>query len=247
MSLSEIGWRKLVRIQAWYKLRTHSGLYGSLAISQIAALLLSFSGIGMHGFGDNQMMLSIRQVSGDILLGFAFVWMLTISVSMASKGVRDSDFAFPSTRMSSHLSSILFLLTAAGIGAIAAVLGGLLLRILLLLFHHEAVLFDTWQIAPAELFIGWISAMGYMILIGSVGYLAGSLTQLLFGVLLPIFFLGVIFTETRRHGQGALLVEGVTFFTQEGSLFLFILKVLTAAFVLFAISVLLTNRKEVRL
>ncbi len=247
MSLSEMNLFNVAKKQYFYKLKSNIGIFRMMAVLQIIALLMSFRGVGMSSSGGDGMMVSIQYISADILLVFTFIWAFTIALSFTTQASKNMDFAFVSSRASSHLSNIGFLLTTALLGGITAILGGTLLKNIIF-FTGGTVLEQTWFIPPGEMMTGLIAAVLYIILIGSIGYFIGTLAQLhkAYILLLPALLLGTLFIENVVSHNAQIFMKTIRFFVEERSLGLFFIKVVVTGIVLYGSAIGLTNRMEVR-
>lgn len=131
MSLTETSALTVVKTQYHYKTKAHAGLFFTLIAVQLLAFLLSLNGVGGSSGGSSQgIFYTIKYITGDMIIVFTLIWAFSIGISMANNGFK-TDFTFVSNRLSSHLSSLAFLLTAAVIGGVTATLCGLLLRVVL--------------------------------------------------------------------------------------------------------------------
>ncbi|MCT8137218.1 hypothetical protein H1D32_05360 [Anaerobacillus sp. CMMVII] len=247
MFLTETNVTEITKKQYFYKLRAHYGIFTSLLLTQLIALLFSFMGSGSMGSGADGVMVIVTYYTGNVIIAFTMLWAFISGVSMNSKLVRDGDFSFVTNRLTSNLSSIAFLVTATVTGGITAMLGGSLLKTIIYFVKGDGILGHTYSVPLAQLLTGIIAALLYVTLFGALGYFASTLVQLSkFNlVLLPLLFVGSLFLEARMDGQGPVR-ELINFFATETSIFILALKVVAASGALFYTSILMSNKLEVR-
>jgi hypothetical protein len=248
MSLTETSLTFVVKKQYYYKLKAHAGLFFSLMAAQLLALLISVSGVATSSSSSGSGLVYIRtSVSSDVLVIFTLIWAFAIGATLAGNSFR-LDFTFVSNRLSSNLSSILFLLTAAALGGLTASLGGILLRVAMYFIESGIITGAGFWIAPQTLLGGILIASLYMLMLCSLGYFVGMLAQrnvAYVGLLFGIFF-GILFLELRTSGQAALFLNSIGFFTKESSYLLFTLKAVMASALIFGTVIFFSNRLEVR-
>jgi hypothetical protein len=247
MSLTETSTPAVVKTQYHYKLKAHGGLFLTLMAAQLLAFLLSLNGVGSSTSSAQGISYTVKYISGDMIIIFTLIWAFSIGISVANNGFK-TDFTFVSNRLSSHLSSLAFLLTAAVIAGVTATFCGLLLRVVIFLFHSGVDASSGLWIAPPALLSGIFAATLYAAHLSIIGYLIGMLTQRYpaFVVLLPGLVLGTLFVEARNTGQVRTLISAIKLFTAESSLAFFALKVVLASVIIFGCVILFSNRMEVR-
>jgi hypothetical protein len=248
MFLQEVNTIAVTKQQYQFKLRAHYGLFTSLLMTQLFALLWSFMGTGQMGTGTEEVSLNISYYTGNIIIVFTMMWAFISGITINSKLSRDGDFAFVTNRLTSNLSNIAFLLTGCVIGGITAMLAGSLLKVIIYFFFGiNGIIGSTLQIPVSELVLGVVVTIFYVSLLGALGYLVGAIVQFskMFVVLLPALFIGALFMEGRMQGEG-LLGNLVTYFIQETSSVLLFFKVLVALIILFFTAIIISDRIEVR-
>lgn len=247
MSLTETSALAVAKTQYHYKTKAHAGLFITLVVLQLLAFLLSLNGVGSSGGGSQTLSYTVKHFSGDMIIIFTLLWAFGIGISMANNGFK-TDFTFVSNRLSSHLSSLAFLLTAAVVAGVSATLCGLLLRVVMFFAHGNVDAGPGFWIAPATLLSGIVAATLYAALLSVIGYFVGMLTlrHLAFAVLLPAVFFGTLTVEARSTGQAQTFISAVEFFSTESSLALLALKVVLVSAVTIGCVLLLYNRMEVR-
>lgn len=247
MYLTEVNLVEQTKKQYIYKLRAHYGIFTSLLITQLIALGFSFFASGSSGTGTNGMMIYVDYYTGNTIIAFTMLWGFISGVSMNSKLVRDGDFSFVTNRLTSHLSSMAFLLTATVVGGIMAMLGSSLLKGIIFVFRNDKLISNTYELTPSELLLGLAVSVLYVTLFAAIGYFIAGLVQLnrLFIFLIPAFIIGGIFIEARTNGQGPL-AEVIKFFGAETSFFMFVVKVLAVVATLLYLTIVLSNKTEVR-
>lgn len=248
MYLTEVNLFEMTKRQFIFKLNSYIGAFTSLMFTQLIGILFSLGGSGSSGMSSNSLSLNISYYTGNTIIVLTLIWMFITGVNVTTKQSRDGDFAFVTTRLSSNLANIAFLVIAALVGAVTAMLSGTLLKVVLYFFMSpEKILKHTYIVPPLELAVGVIATFLYAILIAGLGYLSGSLVQLnkLFVIILPATLIGFLFLEARLNGGGLIMTVG-EFFIKESSLVILSLKVLVTVTVLFYSATLVSNRLEVR-
>ncbi|NMA85650.1 MAG: hypothetical protein GX962_17515, partial [Epulopiscium sp.] len=135
MSLSTINLFTNVKRQLNYKLKANAGILFSLVAVQLLAALLSYYGTVSIGWGSGTSFISLRLVSGDIIIIFSLIWAFTAGLIVAANSQR-YDFVFVTNRLSSNLSSVAVLFILSVGGGVSATLCGILLRVYLLLNNN---------------------------------------------------------------------------------------------------------------
>lgn len=247
MSLAEANVLVNAKKQYNYKLKANASFFFTLISVQLVAILLSFNGVGSMGTGSEGISIVVKYISGDMIIIFTILWAFVIGLNLATNAFR-LDFTFVSNRLSSNLSSIYILLTAAVVGGVSATLSGILLRVLVVLLNGSASLGSGLYIAPLTLLGGIYVTILYVLLLSSFGYFSGILGQRnkALTILIPALVLGTMFAETRSSGNPQLFLTMVQFFTAERSYLLITLKISLVAALLFGCVILLSEKLEVR-
>lgn len=247
MSLTQTNLLPVAKTQYRYKTKANARMFFGLIALQLLGLFFSLNGVGNSGGGGSDISYSTKYFSGDIILIITFIWAFVIGINTAGSGYK-FDFTFVSNRLSSHLSSMAFLLTAAVIGGVTATLCGVLLRVIMYFSYSGTDLVILSWISPLALLSGIFVATLYAILLSTIGYFAGMLIQRspVFNILLPVIFFGTLTMDSIRAEQFRVLIPVIEFFTKESSYTLFSLKVVIASALIYGIVILITARMEVR-
>ncbi|WP_404462386.1 hypothetical protein [Sutcliffiella horikoshii] len=249
MSLNKVTLEQVVSNQFIYKLGAYSGVFISLIILQLIAVLFSLNGVGMSGGGSEQISYSLHYYSGNLVFIFTMLWVFIVSIIITSKVYRNEDFSFVSNRLSSDLSNIFFVIFVSVIGTVTALLSTFLIKVILLFLPK----FDMFYYTPTSMnmssfvFFGVVIAFCYILISAAAGYFVGTLVRLssLFKIMVPVVFIGyLIFGGMISEVSGLATV--VQFFYFETSLITFVLKAILTVIVLFASSGAIFNRMEVR-
>lgn len=248
MSLTETRLFEAVRNQYLYKLKSRLGIFVAMAGMQVLALLLSMGGVASYGMGSQYLDVSVRYYSSNIVIWFTLLWIAFIANKVTARNEQNIDFTFVSNRLSGNLSNAAFLVTAAFIGGITAILSGFLLKIMLCFQGSSYLLSQNFIAAPDVVFTGMAVTVLYLLLFGSLGYFCGVLLRLskVFNVLMAGLFFGVIGFARSNPPALAALERVYDFFRGESSLALLALKVLITMVLLYVCSFMLSNRLEVR-
>lgn len=248
MSLIQPSLSDVVKKQYIYKLKAYMSVFTTLFVLHLIALVFSIQGVGSSGTGDNSIEITVKYYSADGILMFTFLWAFVTSILLTTKAYRYDDFFFVTNRLSSHLSNVFFMLTASVIAGIFAMFSGSLLKVIMhygfgTSFVQESNVFA----APGEWFIGIAAAILYVLLFCAAGYFIGTLVQVskAFAVVIPVVFFGTAFLEASKGEEGTI-ASIFRFFADESSFTLFLVKVAVTAAVLFAGSIAMFYRMEVR-
>jgi len=252
MSLSTISLSKNITQLYRYKLYAYRNSVISLMIIQIVALLLSLNGTNQSMTVYENVSITIHSYSANIVLAFSMIWAFITAISLTTKPYRDADFILVASRLTSHLSNILFLLTASMIAGVTAMLSGFLLKLIAVyLLSQEVIAQQTLPIS--HLLLGILVATLYMVLISSAGFLAGMLTQWhrSFIIIIPALVMALFFIEwttvdeTEQTSMPAMIAL-FRFFGTEHSLLMFTVKVLLCVLICYGITHYLSSRMEVK-
>lgn len=249
MSLTDPSLAAVVRKQIQFKMKSCIGMFSTLVILQLLALLFSLGGSGMLGGSRSMISYEINYYSIDILVVFTILWAFINAILIKTKAYREDDFAFVTNRMSSNLSNIVFLFIGSIVGGITATLSGYLLRIAIyfLFDDNQQVIYSSTGYNLMELLVGTIAMILLIFLFSSLGYIIGTLVHLhkAFTYIVPVVILGFIFlveVSTEFH----VLMEIGKFYFGEDSFWLFGGKAIITLALFFAGSMMISNRLEVR-
>ncbi|MFC4559547.1 hypothetical protein ACFO3D_15210 [Virgibacillus kekensis] len=232
-----------------FKLKSFSGMFITLVILQTLAVLFSLGGSGMMGGTRSSMTYEFRYYSVDIVIVFTMLWAFINAILIKTKAYREDDFNFITNRVSSNLSNILFLMAAGIAGGVTAYLAGYLLQVVVFFISEDSQALMLgginygWNIYAA----GIIATILYIVMFSSLGYLIGSLVHLFkpFAYLIPVVGIGLVFF-VEMQAETHLILEISQFYFGEDSFWLLCLKVITTSALLFAASMKISNRLEVR-
>lgn len=245
MSLTTLSTGNLVKKQFQYKMKAYIGVFGSLMVIQILAILFSLGGgSGMSGGGTYALSVNIRYYSADMVIAFTMLWAFISAILVTTKAYREDDFTFVTNRITANLSNIAFLGIASIIGGITAILSGFLLKTLMyyILDYGQIIGISTTP-GIQEFMVGLFATVMLVFLCSSLGYLVGTLVQLskLFIVVLPVVIFGFEITSSIYP-----LIPIGEFYFQEQSFIVFLVKILITIAILFSVTGILSNRMEVR-
>lgn len=245
LSLTEPSFFDTVKKQYLYKLKGRLGLFLAMIGVQIMALLFSLSGVSSQGMGDQYLYTSVKIFSSDLVIWFTLFWIFFVAVLITFKDYQNIDFTFVANRLSSNLSNVWFLVTAAITGGVTAMLSGILLRVVIYFTRDYYLLSENFIPAPEVVLTGIAVTILYLLLISALGYFCGVLVRLskVFIVILPCLFIGALVLFGKNL---PVVVKIYDFFRGENSLALLAVKVLITTCLLYACSCVLADRLEVR-
>ncbi|MFA9556897.1 hypothetical protein ACERII_06320 [Evansella sp. AB-rgal1] len=244
MFITEDNKIEVTKRQYKYKLNAYLNAFTAMIAVQIVALLLSLLGVGSSGYHSGNLSLSLKTYSSNFVIAFTMMWGLVIGITMTTQAYRNSDFTFVTNRLTSNLSNIAFLITASIIGGLTSMLSSNVLKVALVFYYGTEEIISSF-ISMGEILIGLIAAILYVLLLTSVGYFVGTLSQLhsIFKIVIPVVFFGLLFTSP---GQDGMITKLFQFYIGETSLLMFSGKVVVTATALFIASILVSDQLEVR-
>lgn len=243
MSSNEVSLVSISLKQYFYKLKAYSNLFNWLMLVQIVALILSLGGVSSAGSSNDEVSVTVSNYSSNIIIIFSFLWIWFIAIQLITKQYKNMETILVTNRITENLSSIGFLLTACVFGGITSSLGGVLLRVIMYFTSNQSqLIFDGFYLAYSDFFSGMVIGILYMVLISAISYLLGVIAQIhmVLGAIIAALIIGFlrIYTDLAQ-----MAFEFIAF---EVSLSVFALKVITLSIVLFGVSMLLSNSREVR-
>lgn len=247
MSLTKVSLSNVVLMQYKYKLRAFTGVYMGLIMVQAIGILLSLGGNGGASFSNGMYTVDVTISSSSLVIFLTMTWAFLNAVLITTKAYREDDFTFVSNRLSYNLSNIAFLITVCVIGAVTALLTTGITRILTYV-TTDIDFFLTFapEITVGDYARGAIVTFLYILLSATAGYLIGMMTQFNKGliILLPVIIIGLSVVAQSSSNPG--FVNILEFYFNEHSFTLFSIKAIVTILIGFGISIVLSNRLEVR-
>lgn len=246
MSLSEVNLGSLVKKQFLYKIRAYTGVFSSMLLLQIIAIFFSF-GSGSRGLTSSSLDVNISFSSAETVIIFTMLWAFINAINIITKKYREDDFAFVTNRMTSNLSNILFLLFASIIGGITAILSVFLIRVIsYFVLGNQSIIGYNALYSTQEVFSGIMVTILYLLLFCSLGYLAGTITQLhrSLVVVVPVVIVGLLISVGLMGSS--VILHMIEFYAMETNAPLFVCKTLITSILLFTGAIMISNRLEVR-
>lgn len=247
VKLSPISFKNIVIKQYLYKLKGHSGLIYSLIFVQLISVLFSMGTMSGMSSGGEFLHVTINTHSEDVFLIFAFIWMIVVTSFLGSQAYRSMDFSLVTSRKVSHATNMLLILTYALYAGITGTLMSLLQRMIMVQsLEGSEFIFGGLQIPLQDLILGVFVLTLYLLLLASVTYLIQMVSVLnkASGIALFIFFFAFGLGTVRIFGFDSANI--LHFYTEEGSLGLFVFKVVCSVVLLLGLSMLIARRMEVK-
>lgn len=249
MSLKRISLQEVAKKQYLFKLKSYFGVFGTLMLLQVIAMVFALNGSSMYGTGSDQISMTIRYFSADMMIAFTLLWGFITSVLITTRGYRYDDFTFIANRLSSHLANIAFLVTISVFGGMTSMLSGFALKSILYYFRgFESLKTISLLDAPFEVFVGIGAAILYVLLVCAVGYFVGMLAQFhkILVLVIPAAGFGSLYIGAGQNEPPFILsVLNKHLFT-ESSFSLFAAKIIIISLILFSLSIVGSNRLGVR-
>lgn len=247
MYLTKVSLWDVVKKQFRFKLKSFRGMFTSLMILQVMAILFSLGGEGGGGGGSDTFSYDMKFYSGNIIIAFMMIWAFISAIVVTTQAYRYDDYTFVANRLSSHLANILFLGWASVIGGITFVLASQSLK-LTVFFLKDREFIESQPMTVLQMAEGLAATILYLFLFTAIGYLVGILVQKnrVFIIILSGLLFGSLFLNVLLASESTLVIDIGQFFVRETSFLLFTLKVLLASALAYAISAWISNSLEVR-
>jgi len=247
MYLTKVSLWDVVKKQFRFKLKSFRGMFTSLMILQVMAILFSLGGEGGGGGGSDTFSYDMKFYSGNIIIAFMMIWAFISAIVVTTQAYRYDDYTFVANRLSSHLANILFLGWASVIGGVTFVLASQSLK-LSVFFLKDREFVESQPLTVLQMAEGLAATILYLFLFTAIGYLVGMLVQRsrVFMIILPGLLFGSLFLNVLLASESTLVIDIGQFFVRETSFLLFTLKVLLASALAYAISAWISNSLEVR-
>lgn len=250
MSLIESNLIQIITKQYIFKLKEYMGFFTTLAGIQVISLILTSNGTGSMGASSDGISFSIKLFSGSLIIIVTMIWAAIMAMVMTRRNYTDGDFSFVSNRLSSNLANIAFLLTASIIGGLMAILCGITQKaIMYYALSNQQPVISSYSASPLEWITGFSATILYIALFSAIGYCIGKLTQWFkpFIVIIPAVIISQVILDSSNAGEdGSTITNIFGFFITESSFILFLAKIIVTSIILYAISLWITNNKEVR-
>jgi hypothetical protein len=247
MYLTKVSLWDVVKKQFRFKLKSFRGMFTSLMILQVMAILFSLGGEGGGGGGTDTFSYDMKFYSGNIIIAFMMIWAFISAIVVTTQAYRFDDYTFVANRLSSHLGNILFLGWASIIGGITTVLASQSLK-LSVFFLKDREFVESQPLTVLQMAEGLAATILYLFLFTAIGYLVGMLVQKnrVFIIILPALLFGSLFLNVLVGSESTFLIDIGQIFVRETSFLLFTVKVLLASALAYTISAWISNSLEVR-
>ncbi|MBO0586814.1 hypothetical protein [Sporosarcina sp. E16_8] len=248
MYLTEPLLTDVVKKQFLHKLKAYTGVFNSLLVMQLIGIILGFGTSSGGSSSGGTLTVNYSFLTGDVPVIFTLLWAFSMGILVTTLAYRNDAFSFVSNRLSHNISSFLFLLFASVIAGTLATLAGSIIK-LISSFQSDPLFAETSGLfsSPADFFIMTSTSVLYTALFASMGYVVGSFIQrskFVLPLLIAAIFV-IPLLQLNMRGQD-LIANSVAFFGTETSLLLFLLKIIVTISILFAISIGVTTKTEVR-
>ncbi len=246
MFLTNVNKWEIIKKQYQYKLRAYIGVFTTLLVLQVLAILFSLGGVGSHGTSTDGIQITVQFFSADVVIFFTMIGVFILSILMTTKAYRNDDFSFVTNRLTNNLSNGLLLITISVAGGVTAMFSGFVIKSLMYFLKGAPIIYNGF-FHLNEFLIGLVSTSLYLLLLSAIGYFIGTLIQI--NKFIAILLAAVVFSSLFFNinlGFGSILGAGITFYTAESSVFLFSIKIILTVAIFFVASTLMSNQLEVR-
>lgn len=223
--------------QLLWKYSTYSQMVSTIVGVQFIFTLLAFNGTGSSSSGTAQVSVQEQFYSLDLMLFISIFALFVISWVVTNKSIIHENFSIPTTRLTAHSSTVLFLISLCALATITA------LCTLYISIFARMVFTDVQMVMPSTLidFEALILLFFSLLLAAAGGYFIGSLIYV--SKLFIIAFVAVLFIIFRNYIENIQMI--IHFYFGE-DVFSYVIKALVSAILLFGTAIALKNRKEVR-
>ncbi|WP_404407445.1 hypothetical protein [Jeotgalibacillus malaysiensis] len=188
--------------------------------------------------------LEVTTYSTNVVFVFTVFWLLVTPAMITSKNYLYEDFSFVTTRLITQISNAIFFTAVTLIATIFTVMSGYLIYMIMSLVRPAQYFPGLSTIgSPGELFITGAGMFGYYLMAVAIGSLFGTLLKIskLFFVLIPAVLFFPVFLQTYVLNEWLF-----SFYVQESSLLIFLVKAIATALILYSLAIFLINKREVR-
>jgi len=227
-------------------MNTNASAFTKLIILQLACLFISNSRQTSPGY--NTINLFEQLFSNTAIVVATWLWAFFLGLLLTSTTQRNESFTFVTNRFSYHGANFLFMLTASIIGGLTAVLMSSVLKLYALLqFDNIIISSQGLFTTPADFFLQLATAIAYTMLFFIISYTIGMFIQRN-KIFLLLFIVGWIALAIIDGSPSSFPISQhiFAFFWNEHSIILFFVKICGTVLGLFAISIAITNRLEVK-
>lgn len=238
---------RVVKAQFIYKLKAYDKFIDYLFLYQLIALLISFNATGMQGSGFGYTNITSKFYTEDIFIIINIILSFVIGFVITNKECCSMDFTFVSTRVTSFISNIMYLLVFSATGSLISKLSGMLQRVILYFYSGDSMFKGSILNESLRDFLtGFTALFLYMVLFSTIGLVSGALYRWkkIFAVVLPL--IPIILFKLNIDGI-RVLSAGVGLFFGESRLYMLAIKVMAAALLLYAVSIPFIKRRDVRI
>ncbi|WJE16483.1 hypothetical protein QRD89_03750 [Halobacillus sp. ACCC02827] len=248
MSLIEVKTGDVIKKQFAFKWRSHPGVFTSLVTIQVMGILFSLMGTGAQFMGGEFFEVRSQIFSGDLIISFTIFWGFLTALLLTTRAYREDDFPFVSTRLTSHLSTVGFLLVVCGIAGLTAVLSENVLRAAVYTFVvQDGQLLPAHEMEASLFGAGMAAVILMVFLAAGAGYLFGVFLQWnrLFLLIIPVLMFGISYLM-QRSGEDGLANYLFEVLFDEANIVLFAVKALLVSITCFVGSFWIAGRLEVK-
>lgn len=247
MSLNKMDLSAAVKKQLNYKMKVYVGMFSSLVFVQVIGIFFSVVS-PLQGYSTMDYV-EIEYMNYNTLniITLTSLWALIHAIIMTTKNEWENAFPFVGNTLSNHLANMIFLVGASIVAGIVTILASFTVRVYLYYFTDERfVMSPGFVLNGGELFAGTVTVILHFLLLCAVGYLLGTVTRLhrLLPVLLPIVVIGLLITINYINHEW--MMNTIDFYYGETSMAVFLMKIVVTAGILFACSIAISSRTEVR-
>lgn len=242
MSLANSSMYSIIKKQYLFKLKSYSWFFFIMICAQIIGILADVFNIGgSMSFSYSTYTINIYKISTLQVFIFTVICIIGVIINLGFKEWKSIDFSFVSNSITSDISNIAFLITYGLFGSVTYSLSAAFVRIIRYLSMSSADIFEQgFFISSADILYSIVSSFFYILLFCSICYLLSVLVQK------SKMFILVIFLCIASIPRFDITRGWITFYSQEHSLLMFIIKVLLSSILFFTASVLLSETMEVR-
>lgn len=243
MSSINVSQWAIIKKQFMFKVRSYSGMIWTLMVLQLLALFFSFNGVGSSGGGFSLIQMNHTIYNANFIIVFTFLWMMISAIIVTTKAYQLDDYTFITTRRTSHISNALFLVAAGIYGALTAMLAGHMVRVFFILRTGDGF-YTLTPYSLTEWLTGFAAVFFYLMMFASVGYAIGMLFQMHVYVKVAAICIVFLLSFSGLAGEVLNIRSMFLFYFSESDLIIFMFKTAGTSVLLFALTLLMTDRLE---
>lgn len=236
----------VVKKQFFYKLRTRRGFILSLILYQTFIIIFSsvFSTNMVGGYSEKLRLNGQFFLSNNVLV-VTFIWAFVISILLTTTYAKQSMYPYITNKWANDFSDRLVIVFYSVVAGVTSLLSTFALHILALFIHGSEQFIYTEKIVATDIMLGIFVMTLYTLLVMMIGYFIGECVQVSKKITFAGLVIIVMFSSSIPQLE-KMLLDVSLFFIRESNMFIFVIKVIFACFVLVGLTRLVGSRLEAK-